>query len=201
MKNFFSLIILIRIQGGANPRPVCQASDRRSVGGHLGQSGFSLQNRAFEGIEDAIREMVPAEDVPEQFHRVQFRRIRGQIDQMHPLRKVQPLGFVGRGAVRDHNQEIVRMGLPDLVQKTVHAFRIYLFCRHEVERPILGAYSGIFIHVFPHQGQRNNRTERSRRSTGPGIGHPSKTSLVLKKKTDRTVLRSCQDGGRQSFRE
>lgn len=53
------MFILTFIQGGANPKPVCQTSDRRSVGSHLGHSGFSLYNRAFEGIEKAIRDNDP----------------------------------------------------------------------------------------------------------------------------------------------
>ena len=57
------------IQVGTNPWPVCQALDRRPVGGHLGQSRFSLINRTFEGIKDTICTIVSAETIPEALYR------------------------------------------------------------------------------------------------------------------------------------
>ena len=77
--------------------------------------------------------------------------------QSHFLRNVQPLGLVGRSPVQGHDEEIIRVIVPDLMQKAVHALRVHFFCRHEVERPLLGAHRCILIDEFPHQGQRNNR--------------------------------------------
>ena len=74
------------------------------------------------------------------------------MDLAHLFRNIQPFGFVGRSPVQDHDEKIIRVGVPDLIQKPVHVFGIHFFCRHEIERPVLGAHSLIFVGDFPHQG-------------------------------------------------
>ncbi len=69
------------------------------------------------------------------------------MDQSHFFRNVQPLGLVGRSPVQDHDEKIIRVSIPDLIQKAVHALRVHFFSRYEVERLILGAHGRIFIIV------------------------------------------------------
>ena len=49
------------------------------------------------------------------------------MDQSHFFRNVQPLGLVGRSPVQDHDEEIIRVIVPDLIQKAVHALRVHFF--------------------------------------------------------------------------
>ena len=109
--------------------------------------------------------------------------------------------LVERSPVQDHNEKIIRVSIPDLIQKAVHVLCVHFFRRHEVERPILGAHGRILIDEFAHQGQRNDRAEGSGSPTGTGVGHPSESGLVLKKKTDRRGVRSGYEVGCLSFGE
>ena len=132
------------------------------------------------GIEDGIAEELFPQVVPDVFGWVEFRGIRRQ-GQEHPVvRDLQSARTVARGAVIDHEDEIVGERFTDMAQKEGHACSIHggqdEVCGGAVprtERPI-------GIGVFPDDLFADDGPDACPGPASAGIVDASEPGFVLK---------------------
>ena len=132
------------------------------------------------GIEDGIAEEFFPQVVPDVFGWVEFRGIRRQ-GQEHPVvRDLQSARTVARGAVIDHEDEIVGERFTDMAQKEGHAGAVHRR-EHEVSRSAVPRTERpIGIGVFPDDLFADDGPDACPGPTSTGIVDPSEPGFVLK---------------------
>jgi len=132
------------------------------------------------GIEDGIAEELFPQVVPDVFGWVEFRGIRRQ-GQEHPVvRDLQSARTVARGAVMDHQDEVVRKRLSDMAREEGHAGAVHRR-EHEVSRSAVPRTERpMGMGVFPDDLFADDGPDACPGPASTGIVDPSEPGFVLK---------------------
>ena len=83
-----------------------------------------LPDHLLQGAEDPVAEVVLPQVVPEMFHRVEFRAVRRQRDQLHVRRHTESKRPVPTGSIQEHQAVLIREAGCGVGQKERHGFGI-----------------------------------------------------------------------------
>ena len=130
--------------------------------------------------------------MPENLRRIEFRRIRGEADQLDIVWHDQPLGPMGGRPIENHDDLTVRVSLSHLTQKCSHEVGIHGVGDHPVQSSLLRAKGGIDIAELPDKGFQDRGTEGPGSPASGWIAHTSESGFVLEKKQKRIFVSSRQ---------
>ncbi len=144
---------------------------------------------AGEVVEDAVREFLLPQFVPEVLLRVELGRVGGQAQQPDVGGHCKILGHVRACAVHHHDDEVAPMGDADLRQELTHAVGVHLGRDHPVELSLDRADGAVDIDELALVAVAHRGPLGLGRPASPDSNHATEASFVLEHQSDPASAR------------